>query len=43
MKINPLAIVGGLLGITVKWVVLLAVVLFVRDVIKARKEVKNDV
>jgi len=41
MKLNPFTIVCGLLGIAVKWVVLLAVVLFAHDVIKARKERKN--
>ena len=41
MKFNPLAIMGSLLGMAVKWIVLLAVVLFVRDVIKARKEAKH--
>ena len=41
MRINPLVILGGLFGLAVKWIVLLAVVLFVRDVIKARKERSN--
>ena len=41
MKFNPVAIVGGFLGMAVKWVFLLAVVLFVGDVIKARKEERN--
>ena len=43
MKINPLSIVGGILGLAIKWIVLLAVSLFVYDLIKFRKEVKKHV
>ena len=38
MKINPIAIVGGLLGMTFKCMALLAVALFMYDVWKIRRK-----
>jgi len=41
MRVNPFVIAGSLIGMVVKWVVLLAVVLFVWDQIRFRKERRN--
>lgn len=41
MRIDPVAIIGSLVGLALKWIILFAAALLVHDMIKFKKEERH--